>query len=126
MSFIMPPDYTRLGVVTNAVANTTTIHTLVPAPGAGRAFRVIHVGCSIQQNAAAGTIVKAIWADNTGGNDYLDLGVGIALNLADRHNLPYPGHQLVENRAIAVVSLASLAAVSIDIWAFYYTDILTP
>lgn len=122
MSFILPPKFVRMGVVTNAVANATTIHFLVPALGAGTAFRVIHCGVSIAQNAAAGTVVKAIWSDTTGGNDYLDLGVGVGYKLADRHNLHYPGHQIVENRGIAVVSLASLAAVPIDIWVHYYVD----
>lgn len=107
-------------LVTTGAIHTPVAHTVVAAPGAGKALRIIAISASLSDNAtglielfqagdAAGVI--GIWTANIGSAVG---GAGVVL--------PEPGIQLGINKAFVISSRGTVATQTIDLQALYFID----
>ena len=122
MPYIGLPLTAEASLTTGAI-HTIVVHTLIAAPGAGFRIRVVALSASMADNATAfiqlfalgdGAGVTAGWTCNlsTGGNG------------ADS-NIPEPGIQLGDNKALQISSRGSVATQAVFVDIIYYIDALS-
>ncbi len=118
MGYSFPPLVVNVTVNTNAVANTNTTHTLLAAPGAGKAYRI--VGYRVA-GVPAGT-----------GNVRSELqGAGVTGSIAhmqyppggsDDWHAPDPGVQLAANEALQEIDSSNVVSQNLRMIVYYYLD----
>ncbi len=124
MSYSRPPLIVAPVFTTNAVANTATSHTVLAAPGAGLAYRVIWWSAGTAQNEAAATGIRL----------FLQLNISGLISVAEFvwtgassmwGDFAEPGLLCDPNTAVIVQSFDTAASRGFNVQLHYYRDGVT-
>lgn len=120
MTYSVPAVYTGSAFTTNAVALTSTTHTLVAAPGVTSAFRVAQVIATVDADVTPGSLLQLFFRDST------PTGFG-RLVISDTQPIAiweplFPGRLLGANTSLQIVSTCSNPAQGFRIDAYYFVD----
>lgn len=109
---------------TNAVANTNSVHTILAAPGAGVAYRVVGANVLLPQNEPAANVFRLSLRDERG--SYLWTWILSTPNRgSDGFWLPEPGVQHPVNNPLRVDSWCTVVTRTFQIVVYYFRDDVT-
>lgn len=121
MSYLAPPQFSRIAPL---IVVAATLTTLVIAPGAGKRIRV--VGWHVMVNKASTGV--ADFALQDGAAAIYDQATGLSVAgtpYAAPPNFPEPGLQLPDNSALVINESSTIATGNYVAVAYYYIDSVT-
>lgn len=116
-----PPLFASLHIA--ATTGGPANNTLLAAPGAGTAYRIVGLWASTERGNTAGVVIELAFEDTVGGTDLWHVALCASAGLgADHIVLPGPGILLGANDLLNVTSTATAITQGCDVGVYYYID----